>query len=324
VGGFFYGRDEFYKADTLGQGGACPGSNQGELFYLLAPDPTGLTNDHQWSVSKVKGITLGTVAHEFQHLINFGSHLWINPVIFNNFEETFLDEGLAHVAEELNYYAATHQNPRSNIDATGLVGDLTSYNAFGNQNAVRFREYLKNPDKYPPYSVLADTSLAVRGGIWSLLRYSTDQKSASTPEKNIWYNLVNPQALGSDGFGVTGIENLQAVFGSDFVAKTVRNWAIANYMDDVPATSSIPAYQHLSWNTRSVETYVNGTSTVPGTTFPLKTINLTGTFPRSVTVADGGAAYLRFGVNGGSVGGGTVTSSAALPSTFSITVIRTK
>ena len=316
IGGFFYGRDELYKADTLSQGGACPGSNQAEMFYLLAPDA-------RRSVSFVRSITTGTVAHEFQHLINFGSHLWLNPVPFNSYEETFLDEGLSHVAEELNYYAATMQHPRTNIDAQQLTADGVSYLAFGNANAVRFREYLKNPDKYSPYSVLADTSLAVRGGIWSLLRYAADQRDASIPESKTWFDLVNPTALmPGTNLGVTGIENLKAVFGSDFIGKTVRNWTIANYLDDVPATSSVTAYQHLSWNTRSVESYVNAPSQQGGTIYPLQTIDFSTT-AGSVILADGGAAYLRFGVNAG-VGGGTVTSSSGLPSTFSITVIRTK
>lgn len=323
VGGFFYGRDEFYKADTLGQGGPCPGSNQGELFYLLAPDPDGLTNGHPHSVSEVRSFTIGTVAHEFQHLINFGSHLWLNPVVFNNYEETFLDEGLSHIAEELNYYAATSQLPRTNIDHQAFFTDNASYLAFADPNAVRFREYLKNPDKYPPYSVLADTSLAVRGGIWSLLRYAADQRNTSVPEQQTWYNLVNPAALPSTNKGPTGMANLKATFGSDFVSRTVHDWAIANYMDDFAATSSVAAYQHPSWNTRDVETWVNTPTHQNGTTYPLKTFNLTGTFLRQLNLADGGAAYFRFGVNTG-VGGGTVTSSATLPSTFSITVIRTK
>jgi hypothetical protein len=319
VGGFFFGRDLFMKTDNCGGGTTVVGSNQAEMFYLLAPDPTGAVNNNTRSTSFVKSITVGTVAHEFQHLINYSSHLYTNPVVFSaaNFpEKTFLDEGLAHVAEELNYYAATGRSARTNIDANTFINPSDAYLAFGNQNAVRFREYLKNPDKYPPYSVLADTSLSVRGAIWSFLRYATDQRASSVPEKTTWFQLVNPTS------DVSGISNLMAVYGSDLLTK-MRDWAVANYLDDALGVSTAPAYQHLSWNTRSVETYVNGTNQANGTTFPLKVNSLLST-PVALSLTDGGAAYLRFGVAAGQIGGATVTGSGAFPATFSITVVRTK
>ena len=37
VGGFFYGRDLFERTGA----NACAGSNQGELFYMMVPDPAG-------------------------------------------------------------------------------------------------------------------------------------------------------------------------------------------------------------------------------------------------------------------------------------------
>jgi hypothetical protein len=315
VGGFFYGRDLLYKDNPSLQGTfKCPGSNEGELFYLLAADPAGTVNHNVWSVDRVKTITPGTVSHEFQHLINFGRHLWINPTDFSAFEETFLDEGLAHAAEELNFYAATGLNPRTNLDAAAATSNFAAYSSFEDQNARRFRSYLKNPDLYPPYSVLADTSLSVRGGIWSFLRYATDQRNSTVPEKTTWFQLVNPTT------DVQGINNLKAVFGNDLLSQ-MRDWAVANYLDDAGTANTNQAYKHLSWNTRSIETNANGTNGTGGTTFPLKVQSVV-TSP--ISLADGGAAYFRFGVAAGQVGGATVSSSSALPSTFSITIVRTK
>lgn len=320
VGGFFFGRDIIAKNTPCGSG-TFVGSNEAEMFYMLAPDPTGLVNNHVRSTAFVRSISIGTVAHEFQHLINFSRHYTdLNPTRFNTNEETFLDEGLAHIAEELNFYAATAQSSRTNLNASQLTADNANYLAFGNQNAVRFREYLKNPDKYPPYSVLADTSLAVRGGIWSLLRFATDQLSA-VPEKTTWFRLVNPLP-GPNDLGPTGVENLKAVFGPDFLS-IVRNWAVANYLDDAGVSNTSSAYTESSWNTRSVETYVNGTNQANGTVFPLKVGSMLSA-PVDLILSDGGAAYLRFGVAAGQVGGATITSSGALPSTFSVTVVRTK
>lgn len=316
VGGFFFGRDIIPKTPPTPGAQACLGSNYAEMFYLLAPDP-GSPTANAFSTSFVKSITIGTVAHEFQHLINFSRHISeLNPTPFTAAEETFLDEGLAHVAEELNFYAATGRSPRNNIDAPTLTNIDDAYRAFGRQNAIRFREYLKNPDRYPPYSVLADTSLAVRGGIWSFLRYATDRRSSSVAEKSTWFLLVNPNS------NVQGVKNLTEVFGADVLLQ-MRDWAVANYLDDAISASVPTAFQHPSWNTRSVETYVNGPQSADGTVFPLKTQSLLST-PIPLQLADGGAAYLRFGVAANLVGGATVTSPAALPTTFSITVVRTK
>jgi hypothetical protein len=137
----------------------------------------------------------------------------------------------------------------------------------------------QEPGQYPPYSVLADTSLSVRGGIWSFLRYAADRKGGA--EKNTWYLLVNPDK------NVSGIGNLMNVYGTDVLSQ-MRDWAVANYLDDALSVTTPPAFQNLSWNTRSVETYVNATNQKNGTTFPLKTQPLLNT-QIPISLADGGA-----------------------------------
>ena len=66
--GFFYARDLFPKAAPAP--GPCLGSNVGEVFYLLVPDTGGVVNTNKRSNSLVTTLTNGTVAHEYQHLIN--------------------------------------------------------------------------------------------------------------------------------------------------------------------------------------------------------------------------------------------------------------
>ncbi len=98
VGGFFYSRDLFPK--PAGNVGGCAASNVAEMFYLLVPDPAGVINQNVRTREFVRTVTAGIVAHEFQHLINASRHLYVN-LGSSDFEEGFLDEGLAHVAEEL-------------------------------------------------------------------------------------------------------------------------------------------------------------------------------------------------------------------------------
>ena len=40
------------------------------MFYLLVPDPDGTVNNNKRTKDEVTTLNLGTIAHEFQHLIN--------------------------------------------------------------------------------------------------------------------------------------------------------------------------------------------------------------------------------------------------------------
>jgi hypothetical protein len=110
VGGFFWNRDLFPRAGTRG----CLGSNDGELFYMLAPDPSGTVNGNARTRDYVLRTSVAVLAHEFQHLINASRRLYVlNSSTFN--EEVWLNEGLSHAAEELVFFRATRLAPRSRI-----------------------------------------------------------------------------------------------------------------------------------------------------------------------------------------------------------------
>src|SRR6185369_12725157 len=117
VGGFVFSRDLFPNTQTP-RAQACAGSNQGEYFYMLAPDPTGIVNGNVRTTGFVDSATVAVLAHEFEHLINATRRLYVNnsPV----FEEKWLDEGLAHIAEELLYYRETGLSARSNLDINAV------------------------------------------------------------------------------------------------------------------------------------------------------------------------------------------------------------
>ena len=63
--------------------------------------------------------TTAVIAHEFQHLINAGRRMYVNNAL--DFEDTWLDEGLAHVAEELLFYREAGLRPKGNIDTPQSV-----------------------------------------------------------------------------------------------------------------------------------------------------------------------------------------------------------
>jgi len=177
VGGFVFSRDLFPTTQTS-RAQACAGSNQGEYFYMLAPDPTGAVNGNVRTTGFVDSATVAVLAHEFQHLINATRRLYVNnsPV----FEDKWLDEGLAHIAEELLYYRETGLSPRSNLDLAAIRATparFAIFNADMSGNMSRQRSYLQAPEKNSPY--MANDSLATRGASWSFLRYAVDRLNAT-------------------------------------------------------------------------------------------------------------------------------------------------
>jgi hypothetical protein len=275
VGGFTFARDLFPLTDTSRLQG-CPASNVGEYFYLIAPDPTGQINGNDRSTGFVDTMTTAIIAHEFQHLINSSRRIYVNNA--NDFEETWLDEGLSHIAEELLFYHEAGMGPRSNITTTAIRASeqrRTAFNLDMAGNAGRYRAYLQAPSSSSPYA--KNDSLVTRGGAWDLLRYLADQRS-KTGDK-VFYQLVNST--------LSGIANVQNVFGATFTTD-VRDWNVSHAVDDiapVPTELTQP-----SWDWHSIYLVVNQGS------YPLKYQVMTDGTSYSGSVVGGGAAYYKLAV----------------------------
>jgi hypothetical protein len=307
IGGFFFSRDLFPTQGTSSLAG-CTNSNFAEMFYLLVPDPAGVINQNQRSAGFVKAVTVSNLAHEFQHLINASRRLYVNTGT-NTFEDSFLDEGLAHIAEELVFYRSTGLGPRQNLDYQAMQATPDLKGAFDNLEAANVRrliEYLGTRSG-APYA--GNASITTRGAIWSFLRYAADRRGGD--DTQLWFQLANPP------INVHGIANITRNITDD-LGGWVRDWTIANYADDfVPGVQ--PVFTHPSWNTRSIIEGVNQ-GFWPLDTQQLDTANVTST-----TIADGTGGYLRFGVKPGSVGGGRLSArGATVPAGFALSVLRTK
>ena len=278
VAGFFFDRDLFPVANTPDFQG-CAGSNYAEMFYLLAPDPAGTINNNPRRTGFVDSVTTGVLAHEFQHLINASRRLYVTQGV-EEFEVTWLNEGLSHIAEELLFYREANLTPRQNIDTIRIRSSATIRNAFNNDmssNTSRYRSFLVAPSDNSPFR--DDDSLETRGATWNLLRYLADRKAGV--DATTWQALVNTTRV--------GLPNLAAVFGSDIASK-VRDWNVSHYTDDV--TSGLPA-EHLqpSWDWHSVFKALAGS----GKAYPLDVKTLTGG-AASGTLIGGAAAYYRFSI----------------------------
>jgi hypothetical protein len=262
------------------------------------PDPS---RGGAFSKANVASEVLGTVAHEYQHLINAARRMYVNTAA-SDFEETWLNEGLSHIAEELLFYRVAGLAPRANLDAPTIrssTASVTAFNNYESSNFGRYREFLSSPTKYGPYS--NNDSLETRGATWAFLRSEADKLAPS--DADTWYRLVNSTT--------TGFANLRNVFGST-VTTQFRDWSTSVLTDDLSGVAT--TYQQPSWNYRSVFAALSSGA------FPISTVAMTpGT--RSVSLVAGAAAYTRFAVTSG----GTANVSWTTPSSLvQFTLVRTK
>jgi hypothetical protein len=119
-------------------------SNGMEIFYSVVPDPNA-DYGNQFTKTQISNVVPGTLAHEFQHMISFG-YRFVKLGSLSFSQQTWLEEGMAHMAEDLN-----------NMDA---------------QNELRAGMYLLEPWKW---SLMGSDGLQQRGGIWLFLRYLGDR-----------------------------------------------------------------------------------------------------------------------------------------------------
>jgi hypothetical protein len=287
VGGFFFNRDLFSKS---GQS-ACPGSNVGEMFYMLVPNPNPKAGERQFTAAFVNRNTKTVLTHEFQHLINDSRRLHVNRAPI--WEETWMNEGLSHIAEELMFYRESGLSPRSNLNETtfprGSVAN-DQFSLFQFDNLSRLEYYLREPEAG---SLMGTDVLATRGVAWLFLRYAADRRGGD--EAAFWRALVRDTK-------VSGLLNLELALGQD-PREWIGDQLTAIYLDDTGFAND-PKYSMPSWNLRRL--YPAVSNLWPGRgfypTYPLKVIQTAVPADRTISVQGATAAYFRAGVNSGQRG----------------------
>lgn len=316
IGGFFFARDLYPKTARNGLA-ACAASNEAEMFYLIAPDPNGTVNSNKRTKDEVTLLNLTTIAHELQHLINSSRRLYVNTGARPN-EETWLDEGLSHVAEELLYFRITNVTSRQNLTLTNVAGNATRVDQFRNyasQNFARFYSYLIAPEVNSPYA--PNDSLATRGAIWNFLRYAAGRQGADG-EAPFLRSLVNSNT--------TGVANLQNVLSGSQFADYLRDWTVSLIADDfsVGTTAALSSnYIMPSWNFRSIFPGLRFSGGTALGVYPIATRSLLSGSPQRVLLAGGTSTFVRFGIPAGRSAIFTVSSNGALPpSTLKYALVR--
>jgi hypothetical protein len=216
VGGFFYGIDLLASST---------GSNQGEIFYALVPDPAG-TYSEPHNRQQVLQAVPAVLAHEFQHMVHFNERVLLRGAA--NQEALWLSEALAQMAEELVARAYTQLN------------DPNSAQLFRSGAVQRARRYLVGPDTVSLVVTAGQGSLAERGAGFLSLLYLEDQLGAE-----VLGRLTRTTR--------TGVANVQAETGAAW-ASLLANWWSANYLDG-PGVETGP----LTYPTIDLRAYLGGT-----------------------------------------------------------------
>lgn len=253
---------------------ACPQGNGAEIFYMAVPDPNGLIGA-TIPLAALREGGIAILGHEYQHLINAARRMYVNEA--PAFEQTWLNEGLSHIAEELLFFEVSGLPRRSNITEAMLqetTGAVTAFNRYMAPNLGNLGRYLERPDTA---SLMGRDQLATRGAAWSFLRYAADRREVG--DETFFFELVNSTAVGLDNLD-------RAVAGS--AVDWLQDWTVALIADDdVPGLD--PRYTQPSWNFRDLYAAIDRP-------YPLNPPTLAAGVPRGLSLRAGGVAYLAFGV----------------------------
>jgi hypothetical protein len=250
-------------------------SNDGEIFYGLVPNP----DDTGCSVSKefAFGFLPPVFIHEFQHMISFNQHVLVAGS--STTEDTWLNEGLSHYAEELGGRLvpdADCQPVFDNCESQFISGDVD--NGF---------EYLVDPEA----SFLVEPrdsqgSLAERGANWLFVRWLVDHFATQQPVGNDFTRRLVQT-------GNTGSANVEAETGEAF-PDLVATWQLANYTEDLENFTPVDdRLQYTSWALRDLY-QSNFEAGVYDKPYPLTPeVTSDGAVGRAGTLRGGSGVHLR-------------------------------
>jgi len=272
----------------------CPESNEGEIFYSIAPDPTGADPFGPFDRTEALGLIRATLAHEFAHTIQFGRRLAAGfppPAIW-------LAEGQATLAEEVTGHAFEGRAPGANYgfavafnqdDPASLdwysefFTDLAGY--FGYNFSPAPAKVAGAPEQCSWLDTPPDNGPCVNASrmvylSWSILRWLSDRYGPGFTggEQGLQRALLETPAVGYAG--------VEAVVGVPMRSVLAR-WSAALYTDDRVAGLD-PSLGFTSWNLYDIfELHV-----IPAARLVPRSHGF-ASFTESASVRAGSTAYFR-------------------------------
>jgi hypothetical protein len=198
VGGFFYGLDLLTGRS---------GSNEGEVFYAMVPDPSG---DEGPVISRFTALATipSVLAHEFEHMVHFNQRMLLGGA--ESTESLWLSEALAQMAEDLVGEA---------FEISSQLTKARQYRAGNWHRAVRF---VRDPGRVSLLASLPPGTLAERGAGWLFLKQVYGRFK---PENMLAVLARSP---------LSGTENVSAATGLEW-NELVTDWAGSLYLDGTEA-----------------------------------------------------------------------------------------
>ncbi len=249
VKGFFYPPDQLERAT---------GSNRAEIFHAFVPDPAGKYSCPHTEEEVVRALQ-PEFLHEMQHLISFNERVLVRG---GQREETWLGEGLSHVAEELGarVFEARYPPPSGRTNAMQIFPD--SAGPFISPLLLNAYIFLNTTLQHSLTAYVGAGSLEEHGASWLFARWLAAQRG-----DDVLRRLVQG--------GRTGIANLEAATGEPFT-RLFGDFSLALFADSLPgiARAAVPA--RLRFGDRNVRQLMGREAAIAGFAqpFPITTFLL--------------------------------------------------
>jgi hypothetical protein len=287
VGGFFFAGDYFPRTGPADQ--SCAESNNAEIMYLLSPDPTGKYGNVR-SASSVRQGTRGTIPHELEHMINAGNRFF--NAAATDFEDNWLDESLAHIAEEAvgrvsRGFGDLQTLTMQDMLPAGNRAASDDFNAFFFENFARLSYWMARPDTSSGISSNSDANLSSSGADWAIGRYAADNYSNGNVRA-----FTRALAAGPNN----GINNFTTVAGAP-LDTLMAGWLVSMYADHLGIPGLDPKFQYRSYNFRNIMPAVAASVLDNGGVYPLEVTPIgSGSDNISTEVKSGSGDYFRLTV----------------------------
>jgi hypothetical protein len=257
----------FYGGDLLT---TISGSNKAEVFFTFAPAPAAgncTTITRQTALNQLKP----TLIHEFQHMISFNQHRLIRN---GSQEETWLNEGLSHLAEDLAGQLIPNEDCPDSNSCRGL---------FATANVANAHSYWDDPTRYAlVFGKSSNGNLEERGAGFLFTRWLLDQFGTGENGFALTRALVGTNQVGQ--------ANIEAVVGQGF-ALLAGQWLLAGYIDDLPGfTDPSGRLAYDTWDFRTVMNNPANSGLFPGG-FPLRPEVIVSSVSRTGELKAGSGRY---------------------------------
>jgi len=226
VAGFFYGLD-------LLEGKR--GSNEGEIFYAMVPDPLG---EEGLAIPRYTALTTipAILAHEFEHMVHFNQRVLLGGA--ETTEVLWLSEALALMAEDL---VGT---------AYSLAQNHLKAHQYRSGNWNRAGRFLEHPSQVSVLAFQPPGTLEERGAGWLLLK----QVSGRPGQDDLLAILTSSTS--------SGVQNLTEATGLEW-EEMVADWAGSLFLDG----TTVPVRPELEVSGVNLRWALS----LPGGGFPLRT-----------------------------------------------------